>query len=628
MFVIDVIPLTRGVLVDSLSYYSPIEYQSGALVTIPLRNASVQALVLSSKPVSAAKTALKTATFSLRKLPPQEGTRSLPPSLIKTAQAASERLPAQLGAILYALLPPDIRSGERPYPALAHSMNTEDTTPRILTDTAANRFIAYRSHIRQSFAHRGSVMFIVPTSAAVEEARAKLERGIESRVIAFCGTLGKKKLNDAYAAFEDLSQAKLIIATPSYAFLDRHDITTIVVESCGSAAYTGRTRPYADCRELLKIHAKHTGRSIILGDALPKTEDETLRRSETYATFEEHTKRLELPGAIEIAMHHKSETQEKFTLCTEALENAIALTLEGKGHVFLYAARRGIAPLITCYDCGYIFRCPDSGAPYSLLRTYKDGEEQRWFYSSTSGKRVRAADVCPQCGSWRLREYGVGIQQAYDDMRARFPKAELFLFDHTTASTHAKAQKIADAFYASKRAILLGTSMALPYLGRGVDTTGVISYEAMRAIPTWRADETVLSLLLFLREHTQRDVVIQTRSEPDELLEYARRGLIDQFYDGEIALREALGYPPYSVFILLSYLGSKAHVEKVEEQLKGQLAAWSPSFYSAPHSLPEKTLRYALIRRSAQEYPDKTLLDTLRMLPPYIKIEVNPDRIV
>jgi primosomal protein N' (replication factor Y) len=296
--------------------------------------------------------------------------------------------------------------------------------------------------------------------------------------------------------------------------------------------------------------------------------------------------------------------------------------------VFLYAARRGLAPLIACYDCGHIFRCPDSGAPYSLLRTYKDGEEQRWFYSSTSGKRVRAADVCPQCGSWRLREHGVGIQQAYDDMRERFPKAELFLFDHTTANTHKKAQKIADAFFASKRAILLGTTMALPYLSRTIDTTGIISYEAMRAIPTWRADETVLSLLLYLREHTQRDVVVQTRSEPDELLEHARRGLIDQFYDGEIALRQALSYPPYSVFILLTFVGTKAHVEKIESELTRALSAWTPTFYSAPLSQPEKTVRYGLIRLSAREYPQKELLDALRLLPPYIRIEVNPDRIV
>ncbi len=60
-------------------------------------------------------------------------------------------------------------------------------------------------------------------------------------------------------------------------------------------------------------------------------------------------------------------------------------------------------------DCAHIFRSPQSGAPYSLVRTYKGDTEERWFVCGASGERVRAADTCSQCGSWRLKERGIGV---------------------------------------------------------------------------------------------------------------------------------------------------------------------------------------------------------------------------
>lgn len=628
MFVIEVIPLQRGIHVESLSYYSTTDYKAGTLIVIPVRKQETTAVVINSKPVSAAKTALKTATFSLRKLKEQKDTTCLPGSLIETARKISLTIPASIGAILFSMLPPDIRTGERQYPETTYDVNTEDSTPQILTDTCVNRYIAYRSRIRQTFAHSGSVLFVVPTSVAVEEAYEKLAGGIENRVITFCSTHTKKQLTKSYEAFVDLRHAKLIITTPAFAFLDRHDITTIIIESSGSNHYNFRNRPYLDLREVLKTYAKQTGRSILLADSVPKTEDEIKRRDEHYSTYDEHTKRLELSGTITIAKHKKVEDGEHFSLCTDELKEIIERTYSVRGHIYLHAARRGLAPAVTCYDCGFIFRCPESGAPYSLLRTYKGEEEERWFLSGTSGKRIRAADVCEQCGSWRLREQGIGIQQVQDEIAKLFPENALFLFDHTTATTHTKARKIISQFYESQSGILIGTNMTLPYLTKPVDVSAVMSYEATHAVPTWRADETIFSLLIRLREITKKDVVIQMRTPEDELLQLASRGLVDQFYDGEIAVRKALDYPPYQTFVLLSWTGAKEQVKEIEQVLLEKLNAFEVQCYSAPQSNPMKTLRYGLIRVSPAQGPQEALVAALRELPPYIKIEINPDRII
>jgi len=172
MYVIEVIPLTKASTIESLSYYSASDYEPGTLISVPIRKKEVQAVVITSEPVSAAKTAIRAATFSLRKLATQEDTASLPPSIVATARALLKTTPAHLGSILYALLPPDVRLGVREYPTTADYENHEESTPCILTGTRHDRFITYRSHIRQSFAHRGSVLFVVPNSAAVGVAKA------------------------------------------------------------------------------------------------------------------------------------------------------------------------------------------------------------------------------------------------------------------------------------------------------------------------------------------------------------------------------------------------------------------------------------------------------------------------
>lgn len=627
MFVIEVIPLQRAVSTASLTYYSGTDYPLGTLLKVPLRKGEVHAIVTSSKPVSVAKTALRTATFSLRKLAHQDSARILPQSLTKTAEVIGNTVPAQMGAILFAMLPQCIRDGEHMYPKTAFHKGAADYTPEILTDTTSNRFLAYRSLVREAFAHRGSVLFVVPTSAHVAHAKEKLEMGIENRIITFSSTLTRKGLHQSFEAFDDLSSAKLIITTPAFAFLDRHDITTILVECAASPHYASRSRPYLDTRKALKTYAKVTGRSILLGDTLPLATDEHKRREEIYTTHHEHSKRLAYSGSVIICEHPKKETGEEFSLTTKQLRDTMSRTLENRGHVFLLAARRGIASLVTCFDCGHVFRCPDSGAPYSLLRTFKGEEEQRWFVSATSGKKVRASDTCPSCTSWRLREQGIGIQKVYDHITKNFPKVDIFLFDHTTATTHKKAKAIMDNFYSSKKAILIGTPMTIPYFEKKVDVSAVVSYEATRFVSTWRADEVVLAGLLELREVTEKDVLVQTRTEIDDVLTYAQGGLIDQFYDSEIAIRKALGYPPFATFILLSWTGTKEQTLEIEAIVKKFLIDTNIATYNAPHSTQLQTVRFGLIRM--QDERDLTpLMQKLKLLPPYIKIEVNPDKIV
>lgn len=632
MFIIEVIPLARGTTMESLSYFSGTSYEIGSLVKIPVRGRQLSGVVVGYSEVSHTKTSLKSASYSLRKLPAQVNLQNLPISLMETVKFVSNSTAASVGSVLFAILPKEIKEGEVPYPETEESEVDEDSCPQILTATLDDRIILYRSIVRSAFAARGSVLLVVPQAAVAEKLAKELDTGIEGRIVVFTSRQGKKARTKAYADFLDQSKTKLIIATPGHAYLERGDITTVIVEEAASQHYRQQTRPYLDHVELLKVWAKVTKRQIILGDVLPRSEDESKRRDDIYQTISEFPKRINSNCTIRlIKANDKPNGETPFALFTPEIINRIESVLNGRHNVFIYAAHRGLSPVVACIDCGHIMRCPDSGAPYSLLRTYDSfGNEKRWFVSGTSGRRVPAFDVCPNCGSWRLRERGIGIQYIVDDLKTRFPEKELIIFDHTTASTHKKAQDLAKKITSEKGVIVVGTSMILPYLRSPFYLSVVSSVDAARSLPTWRADEQFFRLMLQIAELTDQEMLIQTRREVDDLLTFVTRGALERFYEDELALRQQLKYPPFSTFILLTWQGGNTAVAKIEENLKELLKDFADlaQIYTSPHSQTiDKKTKHCLLRVPKTADIDK-LLSILRHLPPMISVKINPDKIL
>lgn len=629
MYVITVVPLRKGIQIESLSYFSSQSYPHGTVVSIPVRNNMTLGLVTDAKEVSTAKTALRAATFSLRKLPPQTHINTLGPAYLKTAEELSQYYATPLGTILYNLLPPEIRNGDVPLPHTHHTAEGTVHPPQILQARKKERYLAYRSLVRETFAHSGSVLIVVPASTDAYELEEELKKGIEDRIVTITTASTKSELKKAYTLLEDFSKTKLIIATPSHAVIERHDITLVILEHARSPYFKELVRPYLDYRDVLTVHAKHAGRKIILGDLLPRTEEEDLRRKEIYLTFGETPKRIDLPGKLDVIEMAKNEDMTKpFELFSKEAIEAIKETRKKRGRTFLFAARRGLAPLVACIDCGYIFRSPSSGAPYSLIRTMKNGVEERWFVCSASGERIRASDACTACGSWRLKERGIGVQQVYDELHKIFPDTPIILFDHVTARTYKKALFLRDTFYKEKGAILLGTHMAVPYLTKVVDLSVIVNMDALLATPTWRLDEENLALLLTLREITEGNVLVQTRAPHTEVLTQAKQGSVESFYTEELELRKNFNYPPYATFIHLTWQGTPEVVKALESTIATLLKDFPISLYQNPTAPSTTPIHYGLIRLPKSSWPDTKLIGLLKLLPPNVRIVINPDKIV
>lgn len=633
MYVVTVAPLTRGTNAAGLTYYTATECAVGMIVRAPIRGREVTALVIDTEPVSRSKTALKAATFTLRKLPPDPISGAIPASLIALAHRLHDRYPATLGSILFALLPAEVRTGTMQYPT--QEQTKSDTNEpyseeqQVLIATTHERYTRYQSQIRTAFAHGGSILMVVPTAAEVASAQIALNTGIQERVVTLSPHQTPNQRRTAWKTAHQGTHPILLITTPGYAYLERSDTTHIIIERAGHTTYRTRTRPYLDQIEALQTLAKITNRTCVIGDTVLRTETEYARRNDDLPSLFEPPKRLMPPGRLQVIREPEAlPTDQSFRHLFPDTVDRLTQALNTRQNVFLYAPRRGIAPVIACLDCGSLVRCPDSGNPYSLIRTHQDGTEQRWFVDTASGRRVRAADTCAHCGSWRLRERGIGIQQIEDILPQYFPHTPVITFDANTANTPKKIQVLKRQLEEARGSIILGTAMILPYLPQTILHTCVTSLEAAASIPSWRADEFFFRLLLELREKTQGDVLLQARHEPSPLVELASQGSIERFYTEELALRTQLQYPPFAKLILLTWSGTVSQVTSIEADITKHLPERTIHFYTHPLSQTEKVIKYGLLRIPHEQWPDTDLLTQLRSLPPHIKVQTDPDQII
>ncbi len=633
MYVIEVIPLRKDTRLGQLSYFSKEPYERGAILTIAVRGKRSQGVVTHCESVSLAKAALRSAGFFLRRLPPQKNARFLPETLRTTVAELAEYYATKPGAVLFALLPKEVREGRVSAPEVEAPAGRAEGSARggafsyeILETPREERIREYRRIVRTTLAEGKSIVLTVPARADGEFWYAQFSPDFPERVIFLHSGLGARALRSAYARINENRKLLLTIATPRHAFCMQNNVGTLLIERSRSSAYRSRSRPYLDFRHALAVHAEKNGWRCISADTLLRSED--VARAEASDTSRARRKAARagaVHNAIEtIPMKDKTGGAEPFTLFSPTLLDTLKHT-RSRGHrSFLFCARQGLAGIVACLDCGTVLRCPRSGSPLSLHRAQREGSEERRLLCRVCGFRRTADDLCPLCGGWRLREWGIGVERVYNELIRYFGRDGIFLFDRERAKTHQKASALIDKFFNTDGAMLLGTPLALSYLREPIHTSAVVSMDSLLATPSWRVQEEALGTLLSLCEHTEGRVLVQMRGEETDVLHTAADGDLASFHSEELRTRERFNYPPYTVFIHLSWRGTGADTQSAD--ITARFKSFGIELYSAPDA--EDILRYGLIRIQSTMWPQDALVDALRSLPPSVRISVNPDRII
>jgi primosomal protein N' (replication factor Y) (superfamily II helicase) len=291
----------------------------------------------------------------------------------------------------------------------------------------------------------------------------------------------------------------------------------------------------------------------------------------------------------------------------------------------LYTARRGLSPITLCGDCGTTVICKECGASVVLHK----GTEENYFLCHACGTLRHARERCVVCQSWRLEAFGVGTELVADEVQVLFPDTTVHTLSSDTVKTHNATARVIDAFLESRRSVLVTTELALPYLSRPVPLVGVVSLDSLLSLSSWNVYEKVSATLTRLHEIAGTELILQTRHPDTDILTNVLMGNFSSYYRTELRARKQMGYPPYTVLIKVSAIGTESDVtariaDAVERLQPYELIPFS-RMLRAPGG---KYSHHAFLRITRENWPDPVLLQKLRALSPSYTVMVDPDSIL
>ena len=164
MNIIEVIPISRTVGSDTLSYFTSKEVPIGAIIDVPLRNKTVNGIVVSIKNAEGMKGEIKSAGFTFKKIDKIKSTDFFSKEFMEMAKEIAEYYAASIGSVINALVPDYIfkNSGRLEIPKSDEQIKTE-TKPLTKEKYAVQgddeeRYGTWKSLIRQEFAKKKSIL--------------------------------------------------------------------------------------------------------------------------------------------------------------------------------------------------------------------------------------------------------------------------------------------------------------------------------------------------------------------------------------------------------------------------------------------------------------------------------------
>jgi primosomal protein N' (replication factor Y) len=334
--------------------------------------------------------------------------------------------------------------------------------------------------------------------------------------------------------------ARVVVGARSAIFAPVRGLGLVCVDEEHDASYKQESDPRYDARTVAAKRASLEGAVVVFGSATP--------RPESWAALERLSLGDRLGGRLPPVKVVDLRRERGYPLSAPLLAELGKLAERG-GKAILLLNRRGLVPAIHCRTCGITRRCPNCDVALVL-------HAESGLRCHHCGHAEPAPELCPECGSAELARLGAGTQRLERELAARLPELELIRLDADARDPAAALERFATA----DRAILLGTQMvAKGHHFEGVTVAAVVDADTGMAFPDFRAEERTFQLLTQLAGRSGRDapgrVVIQTFQPDARPVELAARHDVERFVTGELARREALGYPPFRHLVRIVVAG-------------------------------------------------------------------------
>ena len=629
MYIVQVTPISKGGP-SNLSYFSSDNIPVGALVHVPVRKQHIPALVLSCDDAKTVKSLLRSNSYETRKIEKQEIQWVFSREFVEAAKKTATYFATSPGTIIQSYVPAAILAGAKEgilSPVSAPPKKPAKFEKLVLQLPRTERFEKYKMIIRSNFAQGHSVFICAPTVREARSFKEHYDKGIEQYTFLLESSQSKKKQQTTWNEILDEKHPVLIIATPTFSSIPRSDIGMFILEHETSSSYKQMMRPKVNARVMFEYLAREMQVALVYAGTTVSLDVHKQLQDAFAAPLDQQSRNLRSKSSIRIIDSKEVRTiakqrKKEFPVLSPEVLTALLQSSTSNEHSFVFAPRRGIASHTVCNDCNTSVVCAHCASPVVL----HERGEKRELLCHRCGSSRDAHETCSNCTGWNLIPLGIGIERIVLYLKDKLPQAKLFVLSSDTAKTPPQAKKIADEFYATPGAILVGTEMAMSYLQSDVTNSVISSLDSLLCIPDFHIEEHIFGIIATLREQTTSTLFIETLLIKNSMLKHAQNGSLTQYAEEELQLRKKLNYPPYTNLIKVTCSGTRATVIKDMQTFIELTDAYKPRVFAGFIPRGGNLELHALIRLPINAWPDTHLVEILRSLPPAFSVDIDPER--
>ncbi|MGA9421907.1 MAG: primosomal protein N', partial [Rhodanobacteraceae bacterium] len=358
-------------------------------------------------------------------------------------------------------------------------------------------------------------------------------------------------------------EARVILGTRSATFVPLPEPGLLVVDEEHDLSYKQQDGFRYHARDLAVMRAKALGVPVLLGSATPSLESLANAAAGRYRHLRLGKRAGDArPPALKIVDLRRQHLKDG--LATPALAALDACLRHGET-ALVFKNRRGYAPVLLCYDCGWNAQCP---ACERALTWHRIARRLRCHHC---GREQQVPDACPECGSLALHAQGIGTERIEQALQRRYHGIPIVRVDRDTTRGRNAREAVLNSLADSGPRILIGTQM----LAKGHDLPRltlviVVGVDEGLCSVDFRASERLGQLIVQVAGRAGRaadpgTVILQTH-QPDHpllatLLAHGYHALATSLLEE----RRAAHLPPFSRLALLRAEAKRA--ESVDEFL-------------------------------------------------------------
>lgn len=623
MNVIEVIPIKKGVLRSSLSYFTSQDLPIGSIVKVSIRNKIVKGIVISKKDIGEIKSDIKKAKFTLKKIENVKATNFFSKEFLISIEKTSKYFIGNIGNTFNLIVPDYFLENIDRFKAKKIETKERQSKTFVVEGQKDDRYTFWKGLVRQEFARKKSLVFLLPNNQEAINTFNIIKKGIEKYVFILHGNQTKKEIIKNFNDTHDMDHPIVMVCTYAFLSFSRDDIETYILEKERSRSYKLQKRPYVDIRYFINEYTTNLNADLYISDE--KVRVETLykkikREIKEINIYKDNSNAECEIKLIDLRLKNESEIKDTKVISIYT-EEIIKKAIENKEKVFIYSTRRGTSPITLCEDCQNIVICNKCNSPVVLHKNF--------FMCHRCGERRGAEEYCAKCSSWKLKALGIGIDLVFEKIKEIYPDMPLFKIDSDTIKSDKGVKEIIDKWNESKTGVLLGTEMVIQYIDKKVQYSSVIGIDSLLCMPDFRIEERILTILQNIKSITEKTMVIETRKIEERTFEYFKDNNIDEFYKNILEEREVVGYPPYKTLIKITVSGKRNDIAKEMENLRNILGDINIDIFPAfTRNKNGEEVLHGLIKLENKTWPNEELLYKLQNLSPAISINVDPESLL